>query len=63
MISHNDGKHEMNDIPRNNKNKSVGVPSSIYDTVRSLRQARALRLGDTVRLDGDAHKTRARGAR
>ena len=24
---------------------SVGVPSSIYDTVRSLRQARALRLG------------------
>jgi len=28
----------------NNEN-SVGVPSSIYDTVRSLRQARALRLG------------------
>lgn len=25
--------------------RSVGVPSSIYDTVRSLRQARALRLG------------------
>lgn len=24
---------------------SVGVPSSVYDTVRSLRQARALRLG------------------
>lgn len=28
-----------------NNNDSVGVPSSIYDTVRSLRQARALRLG------------------
>ena len=26
-------------------NESVGVPSSIYDTVRSLRQARARRLG------------------
>ena len=27
------------------QSKSVGVPSSIYDTVRSLRQARARRLG------------------
>jgi hypothetical protein len=27
------------------RNISVGVPSSIYDTVRSLRQARARRLG------------------
>lgn len=27
-----------------NFKKSVGIPSSIYDTVRSLRQARALRL-------------------
>jgi len=28
---------------------SVGVPSSVYDTVRSLRQARAVRLGATQR--------------
>ena len=35
---------ELRTTPENKRN-SVGVPSSIYDTVRSLRQARAMRLG------------------
>ena len=38
-------KHATTYKMKTHTQHSVGVPSSIYDTVRSLRQARALRLG------------------
>lgn len=38
-------KHATTYKMKTHTHHSVGVPSSIYDTVRSLRQARALRLG------------------